>query len=585
MTPLPAEERLDLLAQAVAAASGEQTPREAAAAILKLLVERLDLDAGAFFVVRDDRSAEVLAAYGRTRQRGFPYPRLDGTAAPVAPLFHGVPHLEVRSPSDLPPALAAVACRPPAQVLLAAARAGDDVTGLLQLSAREARPLDEAVLQVVHLAAGILALDARNQLLSTETERSATILETAYAVSRAISRSLDLERTFKLIAVNAARLVRGTRCLLFELDPEGGDLVAVASSEDDDEPLLGLRLRFDGGRLAPRPASAAGQGDDVPRKPLQIAVEDLVWGAGVGAELRGALAMRTALFLPMLAQNELIGSLVLMAPRRAEPFPDDDVALAEEVAEQAAIAIHNARLYRDLAHSQARIEALLGRVTRIREHERRSLAGIVHDDILQSVVGVVYKLEAALDDLPPDAQPQLAEAIGVLRSAVDEARHVISDLRPPALEGLGLAAALQALVDRADSMGPAKVGAEVDRGMDLEPGTATALYKIAREAITNAQRHAHAQHVWVLLAEAGVDGRRCARLVVRDDGRGFAAAGPDDRPPEGHYGLSMMEEQATFAGGSLRLVARPGEGTTVEAVVPLPGGNVDVVERGAAVQA
>jgi signal transduction histidine kinase len=578
MSSLLAEDRLDLLAQAVAAVSGEQTPREAAAAVLQLLVERLRLEAGAFFVVGDERRAELLAAFGRTRQRGYPYPVLDCTAPLLAPLFHGARHLELAAPADLPPALAAVACRSAGQVVLVAA--GDDVTGLLQLSSRDRRPLDDSALDTVRVAADILALAARNQLLSTETERSATILETAYAVSRAISRSLDLERTFKLIAVNAARLVRGTRCLLFELDPETGDLVAVASSEDDDEPLLGLRLRFDGSRQEARHAAENAQsGGGVPRKPLQIAVEDLVWGAGVGPELRGSLAMRTALFLPMLAQNELIGSLALMAPRRAQPFPDDDVALAEEVAEQGAIAIHNARLYRDLAHSQARIEGLLRRVTRVREHQRRSLAAIVHDDILQSVVGAVYKLEATLDDLPVEARPQLAEAIAVLRSAVDEARHVISDLRPPALEGLGLADALLTLADRVDGMGPAKVGADVDRRLVLEQSTATALYKIAREAITNAQRHARAQHIWLTLAETSVDGARCACLTVRDDGRGFADEGTLDGRPEGHYGLSMMDEQATFAGGTLRLQTSPGEGTAVEAVVPLPNGQTGAPDQ------
>jgi len=553
----PGADADDFIADVIAAAAADRAPREAAADVLRLLVMRLGMDAGAFFLVRDDGAAEVLAVYGRTRRRGYPYPLVDGGHPRVAPLLHGVAltELDARA-ADLPPGLLDVASPRWSQIVLAAAEAGGTVAGLLQLSRRRPQPIDDRTRRVLRAAGHILAMAARNEALSTASERSAAVLETAYAVSRTISRSLDLERTFKLIAVNAARLVRGAHCLLFELDVQSGDLVAVASSEEDDEALVGLCMRLDDGS-----AFAGRTGGH-----LQIAVEELVWGAGMGTDLRQALSMRTALFLPMLAQNQPIGSLVLFSPTRARPFAAADVALAEEVAEQAAIAIHNARLYRDLAGSRARVESLLGRVTRVREHERRSLAAIVHDDILQSVIGAVYKLEAAVDDLPAETRPQLDEAIAVLRSAVDEARRVISDLRPPALEGLSLAAALRALADRADSLGPAKVGISIDDSLRMEPGPAAAIYRIAREAITNAQRHAAARHVWVSLLDAAAAERPAVCLTVRDDGDGFDA---ERCREEGHYGLTLMDEQAAFAGGSLELRSAAGAGTVVEVCIPL----------------
>jgi len=563
-----------LVTDVVAAVAGDPTPREAAHAVLQLLVERLRMDAGAFLVRRDDGVVELLSAFGRTRRRGYPYPPVDGREGGVAPLLRGVETVEeLESAAPLPEGLQAVACPRASQVVLVPAVAGGVAGGLVQLSRRDRAPLDDDARRSLVAAGRVLALTAQNQLLSTASERSATVLESAYAVSRAISRSLDLERTFRVIAVNAARLVRGTRCLLLELDAASGDLVAVASSEDDDRALLGLRLRFDGQSAR---AGLAG-------RHLEIAVEDLVWGAGMGPELRDALAMRTALFLPMLAQNELIGSLVLFSPRHAHRFRPEDVALAEEVAEQAAIAIHNARLYRDLAGTQERIEALLERVTRVREHERRSLATIVHDDILQSVVGAVYKLEASVDDLPPGARPQLEEAIAALRSAVEEAREVISDLRPPALEGLGLSAALRAAATRAAGLGPAAVEVELDDGLDVGAGTATALYKIAREALVNAQRHAGAAHVRLRLRVVGgeearpVSGERGRALLLRvaDDGAGFAVG---EDTVDRHYGLAMMEEQATFAGGTFRLRSEPGRGTVVEALLPF--GETGTAKRG-----
>ncbi len=552
--------RLALVSSLVMAASGDRTPREQVTAILQLLVEALEMNAAAFLAIRDTGNAEVVGAYGRTRRRGYPYPSVDCSDPSVAPLLRGLPLIEYPGGvANLPTGLVDTASPRAAQVVLVAARAAGEVSGLLQLSRRTHEPLDGTVQETLLTAGRILAMITQRQALFTESERSAAILETAYTVSRAISRSLDLEDTFKVIAVNAARFVRGTRCLLFELDASSGDLVAVASSEEDDERILGLRLRCDGEGITPCLSASH----------LQLAVEELVWGAGMGPELRDALAMRTALFLPMLAQNEFIGTLALFSPSRARPFQEADIAVVEEVAEQAAVAIHNARLYRDLARSQQSVEALVRRLTRVREHARRSLAAIVHDDILQSVVGAVYKLEAAVDDLPAAARPPLEETIAVLRSAVDEARRVISDLRPPALEGLGLAAALRTLADRGDTLGPAKVGVDIDGRLEPEKAVATALYKIAREAMTNAQRHAHAQHIWLSLAKAEVKGEPCACLTVRDDGRGFALTGRLGRGAEDHYGLSMMEEQASFAGGSLHLSAGPGEGTIVEALVPL----------------
>ncbi|MBM3146642.1 MAG: hypothetical protein FJ000_01965 [Actinobacteria bacterium] len=234
----------DHIADVIAAAAADRAPREAAADVLRLLVTRLSMDASAFFLVRDDGVADVLAVYGRTRRRGYPYPLVDGGHPLVAPLLHGVAvtELDARA-ADLPTGLLDVASPRRGQIVLAAAEAGGTVAGLLQLSRRRPQPIDDRTRRMLRAAGHVLAMAARNAALSTASERSAAVLETAYAVSRTISRSLDLERTFKLIAVNAARLVRGARCLLFELDVLSGDLVAVASSEEDDEALVGHGCR------------------------------------------------------------------------------------------------------------------------------------------------------------------------------------------------------------------------------------------------------------------------------------------------------------------------------------------------------
>jgi signal transduction histidine kinase len=453
----------------------------------------------------------------------------------------------------LPPALSAVLRRRYGYAVLAPAVSGHVLVGLLVFSRREEHPLGLPELNLLTVAAEALGISIRVQDLCARTEQSAAVLQSAYAVSRAITRSLDLERTFREVATSAARSVGGAHCLLLELDQETGEFVTVATSEPDDE-LIGLRLRFE---RVKRPV-------DMLRERKSIVVDDLVWGAGLKAELRDRLRFQTALFLPMFAQNELIGSLVLYATGRRSRFTPDEVALAEEVAEQAAIAIHNARLYRNLARSQKRVESLLSKMAEIREHERQRFANLVHDDIVQSVVGSLYQLEALSDAVQPEAKGQFEEAVSVLRKSITDARRIIWELRPPVLEELGLAASLRALAGRTGSEGGVHVGVRVNDIPGLSDGEATALYKIAREALLNARRHSRADKIGLSLWEEGSDGRS-VHLRVEDNGVGFDRATTQFAD---HYGLAMMEEQAALLGGTLVIESIPLQGTVVEASIP-----------------
>ena len=234
--------------------------------------------------------------------------------------------------------------------------------------------------------------------------------------------------------------------------------------------------------------------------------------------------------------------------------------------EQAAIAIHNAQLYRDLTDSRASVEALLGRLTRIRDQERQGLARVVHDDIVQSIVGAVYRLDLLRDGVAGDRVAEFDEAVAGLRQSIDDARRVIWELRPPAIEGLGLPAALRSLAERSHD-GGARVAVSIEDVVGLSDAVTTGLYKIAREALTNALHHAGARRIGISLAGAPAGEHGGAHLVVEDDGVGFVADASRDG---GHYGTVMMEEQATLIGATLSIESQPGRGTRVRVVVPAP---------------
>jgi signal transduction histidine kinase len=552
LTAFESQERSSLLSVLADIVGQRVDLTEALSEGLPWITQYAGMEAGAFFLLSERSKADMLAAFGRTRKRGFPYPHVDFSASDFRQLLSGQ---VLPLPSDGGhEGVRAVACRGARQIVLVPCAWSGAVNGVLQLSRRV---FQESTWEQEHglLAVGrLLGLAARLANLATRSERSSAVLGTAYTVSRAISGSLDLDYTFKQIAYNATRLIPGSRCLLLELSPASDEFLAVASSEPDDE-LVGLRLRL-------QDASALMSGY------LELEVEELIYSTQISPSFRSKLKMESAVLLPMLAQNELVGSLLLFTSGPRGMVGEVDLALAAEVAEQAAVAIHNARLYDDLARSRASIQGLVQRITRVREHERREAAAILHDDVLQSVIGVLYELESLRESVDEESSDKMDHALGVLRDAIDEARVVIADLRPPQLEQLGFAPAMRALAERSDQDGPARVECTLDDVRELQPEQLGALYRIARQALVNAQRHAQAKTVWLTLRRETSEQQARVTLAIADDGIGMQLPPPPDSE---HFGLAMMEEQAVMAGGSLEFHARLSGGTVVEAHLPLPG--------------
>ena len=426
------------------------------------------------------------------------------------------------------------------------------------VSRTSAEPPTLDQLRVLTATADAVGLALGNSTLSQETHLSEVVLETACAVARAVSGSLDLQETFRQIALSAARIMGDCRCLLLEADESRSALIAVASSDPGDDCLLGMRIRFD---------DIPDAGVVLPER-RSLLVDDVVWGAGVETIHREKLAMRTALFVPITAEQSLIGSLLLFSGSRRENYSDGDIARAETVAEQAASAICNARLYKDLATSQRQANELLERITALRQRSRQQLASVIHDEIVQTIVAALYEIECVREAVEPGTQGDVDRVAALLRQTITEARDVIWNLRPPALEGLGLRGSLVALVDRISRETSAKVELTIADLPALDMGTQSALYMIAREALQNARWHSEARHITVSLGQQ-TTGAIPARLLleVRDDGVGFEAA---RQRTSDHFGLTMMDEQTALCGGSLKITSTLGAGTRVRVLLPLP---------------
>lgn len=259
--------------------------------------------------------------------------------------------------------------------------------------------------------------------------------------------------------------------------------------------------------------------------------------------------MRSAVSVPMTLKDQVIGILELSS---SEPnfYTMRHAELAMAIANQAAVAIENARLYAEVQDKVA-------------FEERQRLARELHDSVSQALYGIVLGTETArtlLNRDPGQVAAPLAYVHSLAATGLAEMRALIFELRPESLESEGLVAVLTMQIAALR----ARYQIEVDTVFGDEPSipvnTKEALYRIAQEALHNIVRHAEASHVVVRL---DCDERHVL-LEVRDNGVGFDVHG--DFP--GHLGLRSMRERAMRLGGSLEVDSTPEHGATIRALIP-----------------
>jgi signal transduction histidine kinase len=389
-------------------------------------------------------------------------------------------------------------------------------------------------------------LERANRHLS----RSVDQLEAFAEIARAVGGEVDLGRVLSLILAHGKEIVGATRLVVYL--PEGEELVSVSGGRraEEPEPRLPLRNSLAGDVLVSGEPRRPDPGD----RPDEL--EQLMPGA------------RAAILVPLVFRGEALGVLAAINGGERRAFEDEDEQLLMSVAASAATAVATAR-----SVAAARLRLSLEAA----EDARARWARELHDETLQGLTGARMVLSAGLARGDSESLRSAAEAADMhLGEEVRSLRDLIAELRPAALDDLGLGPAIHSLAKRQAAVGGFTLAVELELGSvnRLSRDTESAIYRIVQEALSNVVRHAQAGRVTLavrLLADR-------VEIAVEDDGRGFDPA----RVPEG-FGLTGMRERALLAGGRLSVTSVDGGPTRATAVLPLAprssgnGGGRDLV--------
>jgi signal transduction histidine kinase len=266
------------------------------------------------------------------------------------------------------------------------------------------------------------------------------------------------------------------------------------------------------------------------------------------------IPVNEALRVPLIYQGETEGSFVVARRARGETFSLNEVQLIENIARQAGAAAHNARLTADLqrAHQQ---------LLTAREEERRRIRRDLHDGLGPQLASQTLTLTAArriYKKKPHAADRLLAEAIKHAQAATEDIRRVVHDLRPPALDDLGLIGALKNQIDQFRVSDMKIILKAPEKAPSLPAAVEVACYMICQEALNNITRHSQASLCTVSLT---LDKQLC--LDIDDNGKGLQA---DHRPG---IGLGSMRQRTEELGGTFTFKSIPGNGALLQACFPI----------------
>jgi signal transduction histidine kinase len=426
--------------------------------------------------------------------------------------------------------------------------------GNLYLTDKHGGPFDESDEAAATTLADFAAIAIENARLYAqaesrrqELERAVRRLEATTEIARALDGAMDASHMLELIAKRGRAIVDAR-------------WIAIVLAREDEFEIAAVAGALDSARVG----SLLAREDTVVHEVIRHGERR---ESGLLKQLAEALGKGTVvdepiIVLPLGVRSTTYGALVAANERAGgDPLTTEDTRLLEAFAATGAAAISNARSVAAdrLRHS---IEAS--------ERERRRWARELHDETLQGLGGLQVLLSSAARGPAENLAEVVRTAVAQLTTEITSLRALITELRPAALDELGLVPAIETLADRTASTEGLTVETHIELGIEardrLDPEVESNLYRLAQEALTNVAKHAGASRI-----EIGLVLRNGAIVLrVSDDGCGFD-------PGAGRKGLGLigMRERVALAGGRLEIDSEPGRGTTLTAEVPAPAADAN----------
>ena len=397
----------------------------------------------------------------------------------------------------------------------------------------------EALAALASVAVAEHRLRERVRRGAGESERTSRALEATTSMARAVGGETELDRVLGTIARRARALVEARTVLV--LLGESSALELVVAAGEFDRSALGSRRELDGAWERVLRSDGA---ERVEAGELELAYSARELGVDA----------RAGLLAPLRFRGRRLGVIAAFDRLEGGPgFDPDDAGLMVSFATSAATAV---------ATAQSVAADRLRNSIESSERERGRWARELHDETLQGLGALRLLLSSALAREEPQLRSRVGAAVGQLETEITNLRGLIAELRPGALDQLGLADAIEGLADHHRETAGLEVLTDVAgcRRVEFDPELESGVYRVVQEALTNVAKHAGASRVSVsvsCLPEA-------LRLEVADDGVGFD---PDD--PSAGFGLLGMRERVELAGGELEVGSVAGSGTRLAAELPL----------------
>jgi signal transduction histidine kinase len=415
--------------------------------------------------------------------------------------------------------------------------------GNLYLTEKDSGDFTEEDEELTQLLAAQAAVAIENARLYESSTRSLRQLESLNEIGTALASEIELEPLLGLVARRLRELVHA-RLVLIAL-PQGETLTIAAAEGENAYGIAGARLAFG--------SSKAGR---VLERGRSERVDSVVDDPEVDQQAARRLGVRSALYVPLIARGRTIGVLIAHDKAGAKPvFSDDDLRLAESLADRAAVAV-------DLSERVGR--DALARVVAAQELERKRLARELHDETGQALTSILLGLKPLERTTATEEDRAVVASLRELVvSTLQDVRRLAVELRPSTLDDFGLSTAVERLAETFRDNTGMRVDVDAQLGdVRLPAEVETALYRIVQEALANIVKHAEATRVSILLTRK----ESSVAAVVEDDGKGFDKSETGDDV----LGLVGMRERVGLVGGRLVIESAKGSGTTIAAEVPVP---------------